>query len=222
MHLSWVTTILCSLLLQVLLPFSVQHPHTHPPFPPRQMLAWTLHQRAVQWNTVRHCVEAKTWQLPYLMETTGHDWSGKLLQPHSYREKLGHFLPLIKASSDGYGKNQLLYSVLSPRLGIPGDKVSPQQDRHTEISASHCVTNLWDLLGVVYHRLRIWINFCQEEKSFQATADKRSNEKHQDNCPWNSCKKASVKKIFRGCLPKSSLQEELVFKRKWNRSTFRE
>lgn len=156
------------------------------------------------------------------MERTGHDGSGKLLHPRSYREKLGHFLPPIKTSSDRYGKNQLLCSVLSPRLGIPGDKVSPQQDRQAEISTSHCVTNLRDLPGAVYHQLRIWKNFCQEKKAFQATADKRSNEKHQDNCPWNSCKKASVKKIFRGWLPKSSLQEDLVFKRKWKRSTFRE
>jgi len=65
-------------------------------------------------------------------------------------------------------------------------------------------------------------NLCQEEKAFQATADKRSNEKHQDNCPRNSCKKASVKKIFRGWLPKPSLQKDLVSERKLKRSTFRE
>ena len=101
------------------------------------------------------------------MEMTGHDGSGKLLHPHSYRENLGHFLPPKKASSDRYGKNQLLYSVLSPRLGIPGDKVSPQQDRHAEISTSHCVTNLLDLPGVVYHQLRIWKTSARKRRRFR-------------------------------------------------------
>lgn len=101
------------------------------------------------------------------METTEHDGSGKLLHPHSYRKKLGHFLPLIKTSSDRYGKNQLLYSVLSPRLGIPRDKVSPQQDRQAEISTSHCVTNLLDLPGVVYQQLRIWKTSARKRRRFR-------------------------------------------------------
>lgn len=156
------------------------------------------------------------------METTGHEESGKLLQPLSYRQTLSHFLPPIKPSSERYGKDQSLYSVVSPRLGIPGDKVSPEHGRQAEIPTSHCVTNPLDLTEVVYHQLSIWETSAKKEKAFQATADKRSNGKHQENCPLDSCKKASVEKIFRGWLPKSSLQKDLVSKRKWKRSTFRE
>lgn len=48
----------------------LEQPDTHPPFPLCQQLAWCA---------VRHCIEAKTLDLAYLIETTGHDGSGKLL-----------------------------------------------------------------------------------------------------------------------------------------------
>lgn len=86
---------------------------------------------------------AKTAQeQPYLMKISGHRGNGKLILSHSYREKVGHFLPLVKNSSGTYVENQLLYLVPSPRLEIPGDKVSLQSDRQAEISTSRCVTNL--------------------------------------------------------------------------------